>query len=81
MNNSKKNKSFFQIALRFAIIFLVFVFIIKIVFSIVKNGSFEAMQEEYFSGDRFLSFAKGLIIMSIFYGLFMAGYYKFIKKK
>jgi hypothetical protein len=78
--NQYKSKSFFKLALRFAIIFLIFVSIFKVGFSIVKNGSFSLMVAQLFSEDRWIIFVKGMAMMSAFYGVFMAGYYKFIKK-
>jgi len=78
--NQYKNKSFFKLALRFAIIFLILVSSIEIIFSIVKNGSFSLMAENLFAEERWKFFVKRLGLISSFYGLFMAGYYKFIKK-
>lgn len=78
--NQYKNKSFFKLALRFAIIFLILVSAIEIIFSIVKNGSFSIMADQLFSEEKWKFFIKRLGLMSGFYGLFMAGYYKFIKK-
>jgi len=78
--NQYKSKSFFKLALRFAIIFLIFVSIFKVGFSIVKNWSFSLMVTQLFSEDKWMIFVKGMIMMSAFYGVFMAGYYKFIKK-
>jgi hypothetical protein len=78
--NKYKNQSFFKLALRFAIIFLIFVSIIEMVFSIIKNGSFSAMTQQYFSAETWQYYLKRIVVMSTIYGVFMAGYYKFIKK-
>ncbi|MBT8316437.1 MAG: hypothetical protein HKP59_02310 [Lutibacter sp.] len=78
--NQYKNHSFFKIAFRFAFIFLVFVSFIEIGFSILTNVSFSIMIEKLFSEGKWVYFLKRLVAMSSFYGLFMAGYYKFIKK-
>jgi len=75
-----KNQSFLKLVIRFGLIFLVVVSIIKIIMSIFKTGSFSGMVDEYFMEDRWQQFAKIQIAISLFYGLFMAGYYKFIKK-
>ena len=78
--NQYKNKSFIRLAIRFAIIFFIFVSIIEMVFTIIKNGSFTAMTQQYFSVETGLYYFKRIAVMSIIYGIFMAGYYKFIKK-
>jgi|GEM_PF-1358424 hypothetical protein len=78
--NQYKNKSFFKLALRFGVVFLIVVSIIEIVFSIVKNGGFSVMIDQNFLNGNWIFFAKRMLFMSAFYGVFMAGYYKFIKK-
>ncbi len=78
--NSYKNVSFVKLLLRFGLIFLVIITIIKIGVSIFQHGSFTGMQREYFSRENFGSFVKIQLVMSLVYGAFMAGYYKFIKK-
>jgi hypothetical protein len=75
-----KNYPFLKLAWRFAWIFFVLVFVIEILFSIVKNASFSLMAESYFLDGNWIFFLKRMIFMAGFYGLFMAGYYKFIKK-
>ncbi len=75
-----KNQSFFKITIRFGVIFLIIVTLIKIVISIFKNGGISGMVVQYFSADTWQQFAKLQLLMSAFYGVFMAGYYKFIKK-
>ena len=78
--NVYKNVSFVKLLVRFGLIFLIIITIIKIGVSIFQNGSFSGMQQEYFSTENFGSFVKIQLIMSLVYGAFMAGYYKFIKK-
>ncbi|SNR81446.1 hypothetical protein [Lutibacter flavus] len=78
--SSYKDQSFIKLALRFGIIFLVVVSIIKIVMSIFTNGGVSGMRDEYFSKDTWQQFAKIQLMISAIYGVFMAGYYKFIKK-
>ena len=75
-----KQQSFLKLTLRFGGLFLIIVSVIKIVISIFKNGSISGMVAEYFSFETWPEFAKMQLIMSAFYGVFMAGYYKFIKK-
>lgn len=78
--NTYKKQAFFKLALRFGFIFFIVITLIKIVFSTVKNGGIPGMADQYFSADTWLQFVKIQLIMSTVYGLFMAVYYKFIKK-
>lgn len=78
--NTYKNQSFLKLTFRFGIIFLIVITIIKIVMSIFNAGSFSGMVEQYFSETTWQQFAKMQLGISLVYGLFMAGYYKFIKK-
>ncbi len=75
-----KKEPFFKLVLRFGIIFLISVFFIEIIFSIIVNQSFTVMLQQYFFNSNWIPFLERLIIMSLFYGLFMAGYYKLFKK-
>ncbi|WP_372792576.1 hypothetical protein [Lutibacter sp.] len=78
--NTYKNQSFLSLTLRFGIVFLVVVSAIKIIFSIVANGSISGMTEELFSSSNWEQFVRMQLLMSVLYGSLMAGYYKFIKK-
>jgi hypothetical protein len=78
--NKYKSQSFFKIAIRFAIVFLVLVTVFEVGFSVLKNMSFSIMVEHIFSDGKWQYFVKRIGFMSAFYGVFMAGYYKFIKK-
>jgi len=78
--NQYKNEPFLKLALRFGFIFLLVISIIKIIFSIFNHGGIDGMVAEFFSADTWLLFVKMQLMMSAIYGLFMAGYYKFIKK-
>ena len=75
-----KKESFFKLTLRFGLVFLVIVSVVKVFMSIFKTGSFDAMIEANFGEDTFVKFLTTNVALSLFYGLFMAGYYKFIKK-
>jgi len=75
-----KNEPFLKLVLRFGLMFLISIFFIEIIFSIIINQSFTAMLQQYFFNNNWISFLKRLSVMSLLYGLFMAGYYKFIKK-
>jgi len=78
--NKYKDKSFLKIVLQFGFIFLIAVSIIKIVMSIFSTGSISGMIDENFAENKWQLFVKIQIIISLAYGLIMAGYYKFIKK-
>lgn len=78
--NQYKNQSFIKLTLRFGAIFLVIVSIIKIIMAIFKTGSVDGMIAQYFSSETFEQFIIIQLVMSLIYGVFMAGYYKFIKK-
>ena len=78
--NPYKNQSFLKLTIRFAAVFLVVVTILKIIMSLFKNGSVSGMIAEYFSAENWLPFLTIQLVMSLVYGLLMAGYYKFIKK-
>lgn len=77
---NKKNKSFFRLFFKLFFIFLVVVTLLKIVVAIFKGG-INGMVAQYFSKETFYQFAKIQLILSALYGLFMAGYYKFIRKE
>ena len=78
--NQYKNQSFIKLTIRFALTFLVIVSVIKIVMSIFKTGSISGMIAEYFSPDTIQQFITIQLVMSLIYGVFMAGYYKYLKK-
>ncbi|MBG7629704.1 MAG: hypothetical protein IZT56_04655 [Bacteroidetes bacterium] len=78
--NQYKSQSFLKLTLRFGLIFLVVVSLIKIVMAIFQTGSFSGMTAQYFSEEAWQPFVKVQVVISAIYGLFMAGYYKFIKK-
>ncbi len=78
--NPYKNQSFLKLTVRFASVFFVIVTILKILISIFKNGGISGMIAEFFSAETWLPFLTIQLVMSLIYGLIMAGYYKFIKK-
>ncbi len=78
--NKLKNEPFFRLVLRFATIFFILIFIMETGFSILKNSSFSIMLKQYFFDGNWQHYLLRLLLMAIAYGLFMAGYYKFIKK-
>ncbi len=78
--NTYKSQPFFKLVLRFGLIFLVVITVLKIVIGTFKEGGISGMVDQYFYEDRWLQFVKIQLVISAIYGLFMAGYYKFIKK-
>jgi len=78
--NPYKNQSFLKLTVRFASIFFVIVTILKMIISIFKNGGITGMISEYFSAETWQIFITTQLVISLIYGLIMAGYYKFIKK-
>ena len=78
--NTYKNQSFLSLTLRFGIVFLVVVTVIKIIFSIFATGGIAGMIEELFSSSNWEQFVRMQLLMSVLYGSLMAGYYKFVKK-
>ena len=75
-----KQESFFRLFVRFFLVFIVLFTLFKLVFGIFQTGSISGMIEANFGEDNIAKFFKIQMSLSIFYGLFMAGYYKFIKK-
>lgn len=78
--NEYKNARFFNLFIRFAIIFLVIITVFKIVIGFFRFDGLEGLKNEYFVGDKWQAFLRLQIIMSLIYGLIMALYYKFLKK-
>ncbi len=78
--NPYKKYSFLKLVIRFGIIFLVVITLLKIIVAIFQNEGISGMIEQYFSKDTWQQFAKMQLGLSLLYGAFMAGYYKFIKK-
>ncbi len=78
--SSYKKEPFIKLTIRFTAAFLVLFSIVKIGLKIIRTGSFNQMVTDYFGPETWCKFAFQMVIGSVFYGLFMAGYYKFIKK-
>ena len=78
--NELKHEPFFKLVIRFGIIFFILIFIMETGFSILKNSSFSIMLKQYFLDGNWQNYLARLFLMAVVYGLFMAGYYKFIKK-
>ena len=78
--NRYKNASFLSLTLRFFIVFLILVTLIRLFMGFFKFDGFEGLKNVFFVDGKWQSFLQTQILFSAFYGLLMAGYYKFIKK-
>ena len=78
--NPYKNQSFLKLTVRFSAVFFVVVTILKIIISMFKNGGVSGMIAECLSAETWLPFVTVQLVMSLIYGLIMAGYYKYIEK-
>lgn len=78
--NQYKNARFLNLFIRFAIIFFVIVTFLKIAMGFFRFDGLEGLKNEYFVDGKWQSFLRLQVIMSLVYGLMMAGFYKFIKK-
>ncbi|PCI07071.1 MAG: hypothetical protein COB73_08835 [Flavobacteriaceae bacterium] len=78
--NQYKNTSFLKLSLRFIIVFFVLVTIMRLFIGFFKLDGMEGLKNAYLNEGKWKAFLQIQAMMSVFYGLFMAGYYKFIKK-
>jgi len=78
--NQYKNASFLKLTFRFVIGFFVLVTIMRLFIGFFKFEGIEGLKSAYYDNGKWQVFLKMQVIMSVLYGLFMAGYYKFIKK-
>lgn len=79
-SNPYKNASFFKLALRFFLVFFIAVSILRIFIGVFKFDGIGGMVDNYFANDNWKQFLILQGTMALLYGLFLAGYYKFIKK-
>ncbi|MDC9723873.1 MAG: hypothetical protein PSN34_14025 [Urechidicola sp.] len=78
--NQYKNASFLKLTIRFVIVFFVLVTILRLCMGFFKFDGMEGLKTAYYYDDMWKVFLKTQALMSLLYGLLMAGYYKFIKK-
>ncbi|MDT0553005.1 MAG: hypothetical protein BM563_09135 [Bacteroidetes bacterium MedPE-SWsnd-G1] len=78
--NRFKNTSFLKLALRFFIVFFILVGFMRVFMGIFKFDGFQGMKTELFEDGKWMLFLQLQVGLSLVYGLFMAGYYKYIKK-
>ena len=72
-------QSFFKLTFRFLAIFFVVILLIKLFISLFTGGITEVSLASFSDGTA-VKFISKYLLMSLIYGIFMAGYYKFIKK-
>jgi len=78
--NQYKNTSFLKLTIRFVIVFFILVTIMRLFIGFFKFEGMEGLKNAYLIDGKWQPFLKMQVMMAVFYGLFMAGYYKFIKK-
>lgn len=78
--NQYKNASFLKLTIRFVIVFFVLVTILRLFIGFFKFDGMEGLQNAYFNDGQWQLFLKTQALMSLLYGLLMAGFYKYIKK-
>jgi len=65
---------------RYGLLFLLTITLFKMIISTVIQGGFSAMLRTYFAHDTWRPFMERQLLLSLVYGLLVAGYYRFIKK-
>jgi len=75
-----KKTPFPLLCCRYGLLFLLTITLFKMVISTVIQGGFSAMLRTYFAQDTWRPFMERQLLLSLVYGLLMAGYYKFVKK-
>lgn len=78
--NQYKNTSFLKLTIRFIIIFFVLVTVMRLFIGFFKFEGIEGLKTAYYYDNMWQVFLRTQAMMSVLYGLLMAGYYKFIKK-
>lgn len=78
--NQYKTASFLKLTIRFVIMFFVLVTLMRLFMGFFKFEGIDGLKNAYFDNGKWKPFLKMQLAMSLLYGLFMAGYYKFIKK-
>ncbi len=78
--NQYKNASFIKLAIRFTIVFFILVTLIRLFMGFFNFDGYEGLKNAYLVDGKWQPFLKTQGLMSVLYGLLLAGYYKFIKK-
>jgi uncharacterized BrkB/YihY/UPF0761 family membrane protein len=75
-----KRSSFLRYTLRFSLLFLIVFTLLKLLLSFIDLGV-QATIDRFFSADTWFRFVRIQLLLSLGYGLFMAGYYTLFKKR
>lgn len=78
--NQYKKTAFLKLALRFTLGFFVIVALLRLFIGFFRFEGIEGLKQAYFEEGKWQLFLQVQVVFALFYGLFMAGYYKFIKK-
>jgi len=78
--NQYKKASFIKLALRFTLSFFVIITLLRLFTGIFRFDGLLGLKQAYLVDGKWQPFLKVQTVMSLIYGLFMTGYYKFIKK-
>ncbi len=78
--NQYKNASFLKLFIRFTLVFIVVITLFKVFTGFFRFEGLEGLKNEYFIDGKWQPFLKTQWLLSMLYGFFMTGYYKFIKK-
>jgi len=78
--NNYKNIRFINLFIRFTIVFFIVIMLFKLVIGFFRFEGIEGLNNEYFVDGKWQPFIQLQVVMSLAYGLFIAIYYKFIKK-
>jgi purine-cytosine permease-like protein len=79
MNNYKEIR-FIKLFIRFTIVFFIVIMLFKLIIGFFRFEGIEGLNNEYFIDGKWQPFIQLQVVMSLAYGLFIAIYYKFIKK-
>ena len=78
--NNYKNVRFINLFMRFTIVFFIVIILFKLVIGFFRFEGVEGLNNEYFIDGKWQPFIQFQVVISLAYGLFIAIYYKFIKK-
>ncbi len=78
--NTYKNIRFINLFIRFTIVFFIVIMLFKLAIGFFRFEGIDGLNNEYFVDGKWQPFIQLQVVMSLAYGLFIAIYYKFIKK-
>ena len=78
--NTYKNIRFINLFIRFTIVFIIVITLFKLIIGFFRFDGMQGLNNEYFIDGKWQPFLQLQVLMSLAYGLFIAVYYKFIKK-